>query len=159
MGTEIERKFLVVGDAWREAAHKATAIRQGYLVTDDAKRIAVRVRIKGDAANLNIKAVRGEDLAVRDEYEYPIPLGDAQTMLDTLCTGTRIDKVRYEVWVDGLLWEVDAFEGANAGLVVAEVELTDRDQAFAPPSWLGEEVTGDPRYLNQRLAEIPYTRW
>lgn len=158
MGTEIERKFLVVGNDWRAGA-KGTRIRQGYLLADKDRFIAIRVRVHGERANLNIKAVRGNDLAVRDEYEYPIPLADADTMLDTLCADPPIDKVRYEVHYEGMLWEIDEFEGANAGLVVAEIELDDRGQHFERPPWLGEEVSDDPRYLNQYLSTHPYREW
>ena len=158
MGTEIERKFLVVGDGWR-AGGEGTRIRQGYLMADDARRVAIRVRVHGERANLNIKAVRGDDLAVRDEYEYPIPLADADAMLDALCMDTPIEKVRHEVRHEGMVWEVDVFEGANAGLIVAEIELETRGQSFALPDWLGEEVSDDPRYLNQNLSKHPYREW
>jgi adenylate cyclase len=158
MGTEIERKFLVTGGEWRHGS-RGTRIRQGYLAVDDDRRMAIRVRIKGDKAYLNIKAVRGDDLAVRDEYEYGIPVEDANAMLDALCVRPPIDKVRHEVLHEGMLWEVDVFEGANAGLVVAEIELEDRDQPFARPAWLGEEVTDDPRFLNQSLSAHPYRDW
>jgi len=158
MGTEIERKFLVIGDDWREGA-RGTRIRQGYLFADAERRVAIRVRVHGERANLNIKAVHGDDLAVRDEYEYPIPVEDANAMLDTLCAHPPIDKVRHEVDYEGMLWEIDVFEGANEGLIVAEVELQKRAQEFARPPWLGREVSDDPRYLNQHLATNPYRNW
>jgi len=158
MGMEIERKFLVAGDGWRDGA-SATRIRQGYIMADAGRGIAIRIRVRGERANLNIKAVRGDDLAVRDEYEYPVPLEDAHAMLDTLCADPPIDKVRHEVHYEGMLWEIDVFEGANEGLIVAEIELDERAQAFARPPWLGAEVTGDPRYLNQYLSSHPYRDW
>jgi len=152
MAIEIERKFLVSGTAWKNAA--GVAFRQGYLNRD--KHRTVRVRVAGDAAFLTIKGVSVG--ATRSEFEYPIPLADAQALL-TLCDGPVIDKVRYRVEVDGTVWEVDAFAGDNAGLVVAEVELLREDQPFARPHWLGEEVTHDARYFNSNLASHPYRAW
>ena len=153
MSTEIERKFLVIEDSWRTG--EGTRYRQGYLSTD--KHRTVRVRLAGDDAWLTIKGIsRG---ATRAEYEYPIPREDAREMLDHLCREPLVEKVRYRVDYGGLTWEVDEFEGANSGLVVAEVELEREDQDFERPPWLGEEVTHDPRYFNASLVERPYTRW
>jgi adenylate cyclase len=152
---EIERKFLVTGEGWRAGAARAVPMRQGYLSGEDG-RASVRVRIEGERANLNIKAaVVG---STRAEYEYPIPAGDARSLLDTLCIGV-LQKTRHFVPQDGLTWEVDVFEGANAGLVVAEIELARADQPFARPGWLGPEVTGDRRYYNHHLALHPYSTW
>jgi len=161
MGIEIERKFLVVGDGWRLAAHKTSRMAQGYL--NDALALAagreqcsVRVRIVGARAFLNIKS--REIGPRRQEFEYPLPLEDAQAML-ALCSGGLIEKVRHDVSHDGHLWEVDEFLGDNHGLVVAEVELQSVDEPFALPAWAGKEVTEQSRYYNLALAEHPYGSW
>lgn len=155
MATEIERKFLVIGDAWRGAAAPGVRFRQGYLSATG--KASVRVRVEGEQANLNIKSAT---LGVRRlEFEYPIPLEDANQMLDGLCTGGIVEKTRYRVPVGGHTWEVDVFEGANAGLVVAEIELDHEDEVFAKPDWAGAEVSDDPRYYNVCLAEHPYSSW
>lgn len=152
MGIEIERKFLVVGDSWRQT--DAQRICQGYMNRDKLR--TVRVRIAGDAAFLTIKGrTQG---ATRAEFEYAIPLSDAQALL-SLCEGPLIDKRRHHVKVGGLLWEVDEFLGDNAGLVVAEIELDDEGQVFEAPSWLGAEVSHDPRYFNSNLARHPFRSW
>jgi len=154
MGVEIERKFLVRDDTWREGA-RGKAIRQGYLALGPP--VAVRVRISGAAAILNIKkAVLDIE---REEFEYAIPLDDAHTLLDGLCSGAVIEKTRFEITHAGVLWEVDEFHGANAGLIVAEVELASIDQHVVRPPWAGEEVSDDPRYLNTSLAQRPFREW
>lgn len=153
MGKEIERKFLVHGDAWREG--EGAEYWQGYLCTD--KERTVRVRTAGDRAWLTIKGItRG---ATRAEYEYEIPLEDGRQLLDELCAKPLIEKRRYRVTHDNLIWEIDEFFGDNEGLIVAEVELMSEDQAFEKPLWAGEEVTGDPRYYNANLVEKPYKQW
>lgn len=155
MGTEIERKFLVTGEAWRSAVRRESRFEQGYLaVTEDC---AVRVRIDGEQAALNIKNATLD--IERREYEYPIPVADAREMLANLCIGRALSKIRHYVDHDGDLWEVDVFEGDNEGLVLAEIELQSRDQPFSMPEWVGEEVSGDARYLNSSLAASPYRRW
>lgn len=152
MGIEIERKFLVQGTDWRAAP--GLRYTQGYLNRD--KQRTVRVRIAGDAAYLTVKgATQG---ASRAEFEYAIPLADAQQLLG-LCDGPLIDKIRRVVVHEGATWEVDEFLGDNAGLVVAEIELHSESQAFARPAWLGAEVTGDARYYNSNLAVTPFNRW
>ncbi|MCE4556052.1 CYTH domain-containing protein [Roseateles cellulosilyticus] len=154
MGIEIERKFLVRNDEWRQAAASATRFSQGYLSRDPAR--TVRVRIAGEAGWLTIKGrTRG---ATRAEFEYPIPLADAAELLG-LCDGPVVEKVRHLCVVDGMTWEVDEFVGANAGLVLAEIELASEQQAFTHPQWLGEDVTGDGRYVNANLAVRPFTSW
>jgi len=154
MALEIERKFLVRRGAWR-APDNGTHYRQGYLSTDPAR--SVRIRLAGERAWLTIK---GEtDGITRTEYEYPIPATDAHDMLDRLCKQPLIEKTRYRVEVAGLVWEVDEFDGANAGLVIAEVELAAADQHILLPDWIGEEVTDDPRYYNASLIANPFTRW
>ena len=152
MAIEIERKFLVQGQAWRTGA--GVLLCQGYLNRDKAR--TVRVRIAGDAAFLTVK---GQSVgATRLEFEYPVPVADARALL-ALCDGPWVEKTRYRVVYQGTTWEVDEFAGANAGLVVAEVELAHEDQPFARPNWLGEEVTHDTRYFNSNLASHPYCTW
>ena len=154
MGTEIERKFLVINDAWRG---RGTAERcvQGYLAFGPP--VAVRVRIMGGVATLNVKTATVS--ITRHEFEYEIPIADAEALLRTSCVGTAIEKTRHCVEYGGKTWEVDAFEGANAGLVVAEIELASEDEPFERPPWVGAEVSGDPRYLNTCLCQRPYTQW
>ena len=155
MAEEIERKFLVTNDSWREHVIRHSKMRQGYL--NDTKQSSVRVRVAGDKAYLNIKSAT---LGVyRKEYEYAIPVNDANEMLSELAQQPLIEKTRYYVKHADHLWEVDVFEGDNAGLVVAEVELDHEEEAFERPPWAGEEVSGDPRYYNVCLAKHPYKAW
>ncbi|MHB8811019.1 MAG: CYTH domain-containing protein [Desulfobulbaceae bacterium] len=154
MGIEIERKFLVIGTAWKEKA-TPVACRQGYLCPGSG--VTVRVRTMGGRGFLTVKGP-GAGLA-RPEYEYEIPVDEAGEMLDLLCVKPLIVKERYRVVHDGLVWEVDEFGGENRGLVLAEVELAHPDQAVSLPAWVGREVSGDPRYYNASLAGNPYVRW
>ena len=151
---EIERKFLVTGDAWRALA-EGTVYRQGYLST--VKERTVRVRTIGNKGFLTIKGITVK--ASRVEYEYEIPQADAEELLDNLCEQPLVEKSRYKIPFQGLIWEVDAFAGVNQGLVVAEVELQDEEQTFAKPDWVGMEVTEDPRYYNSNLIAKPFTTW
>jgi len=152
---EIERKFLIAGEAWREAAYQQKHFAQGYF--NDSGRASVRVRIEDETANLNIKAaVIG---SARAEYEYEIPLPDAREMLASLCLTEPVEKTRYWVEHDGHTWEIDVFEGANAPLIVAEIELEAADETFTRPDWLGQEITDDKRYYNHALAFAPYRDW
>jgi adenylate cyclase len=155
MAQEIERKFLVTGDGWRDASIERHDIRQGYLAT--GKRAAVRVRIANGRAILNIKAAV-LDIA-RDEFEYEIPLHEGEAIVENLCEGAVIEKTRHVLEHQGVTWEVDEFHGANGGLIVAEVELESASQTFERPAWLGDEVSGDPRYLNCNLVHKPYREW
>jgi adenylate cyclase len=155
MGIEIERKFLLKDDSWRQAADAGMHLVQGYLI--GGKQASVRVRIEGEHAFLNIK---GATLGMRrHEYEYAIPVQEAQALLEDLCEKPLIDKVRYHVTHAGMLWEIDVFSRENTGLVVAEIELTHETQPFERPDWLGEEVTEDPRYYNVSLVKHPYKDW
>jgi CYTH domain-containing protein len=154
MGTEIERKFLLKGDAWRALA-RGTAYRQGYLST--VKERTVRVRTVGERGFLTVKGVTTG--VRRAEFEYEIPRADADAMLDDLCERPLIEKTRYRIEHGGLVWEVDEFFGENAGLVLAEVELDSESQKIALPGWVGEEVSGDPRYFNANLIKNPYSTW
>lgn len=152
MAIEIERKFLVVGDAWRDAP--AVFYSQGYLNRDKAR--TVRVRIAGEEAFLTIKGTSVG--ASRAEFEYPIPLWDARELL-AMCEQPLIEKNRRKIFYHEFVWEVDEFLGENRGLVVAEIELPAEDAVFTLPEWVGEEVTGDVRYFNSNLSRIPFTRW
>ena len=161
MGIEIERKFLVISDAWRAAAHEVVPMAQGYLndlamVEGGAQKASVRVRIEGDSAYLNLKSRdRGH---TRQEFNYPIPVDEARSLL-ALCVGGLIDKRRHYVRHEGHLWEVDEVLGESAGLVVAEIELQHADEAFALPAWAGKQVTDSLRYYNLALASQPYSQW
>ncbi len=154
MGVEIERKFLLRGHAWRSLGQPAL-LRQGYLSL--APERVVRVRIEGEQAFLTIK---GPSVgAARGEWEYPIPLADAQFFLDHLCEQPILEKYRRRIPFGGMTWEVDEFLGVNAGLVVAEIELTSENQAFAKPDWIGAEVTSDARFYNVNLTKHPFSVW
>jgi adenylate cyclase len=154
MGIEIERKFLLASDDWRAQVERSEPMDQGYL---GGERASVRVRIAGSGACLNIKSKqRG---ATRLEFEYPVPVDEARQMLDALALPGRIAKRRHYVRHAGHLWEIDEFEGDNAGLVVAEIELQHEDEEFVLPPWLGAEVTHELRYYNAALAQHPYCRW
>ena len=153
MAQEIERKFLLKNDAWRSA--KGTRYRQGYL--NSAKERVVRVRTIDDKGYLTVKGLTVG--ATRLEFEYEIPMEEADQMLDELCEQPLIEKNRYKVEHAGLVWEIDEFFGKNQGLIVAEVELQSEDQDFLKPAWVGEEISGDPRYFNSNLIQHPYTQW
>lgn len=156
MSLEIERKYLVVTSLWQRP-EGGVRIRQGYVATQDGT--TVRVRIAGDKAFLTLK-----DHAVgltRHEFEYEIPVADAVTLLDTMCTKPQVDKIRSRIPAaePGLVWEVDEFLGDNAPLVTAEIELPSEDTPFTKPAWVGADVTDDHRYKNNNLAQTPYGTW
>ena len=149
MARETERKFRVEGEGWRSAATGSHALVQAYLALGDKAEVRLRIS-DGQSAWLTIKS--GGAALTRAEFEYPVPVPDARAMLP-LCTGTPISKRRYTVPAgQGLVWEIDAFEGSLAGLVLAEIELADPAQEFARPAWLGREVTGEAAYYNAALA-------
>ena len=152
MGKEIERKFLVREGSWRHA--RGIPYRQGYL--NSAKERVVRVRTIDDKGYLTIKGITVG--ASRMEFEYEIPLRDANELLN-ICEKPLIEKTRYKVEDGGVVWEIDEFAGDNQGLIVAEVELQSEDQPFSKPDWVAAEVTGDPRYFNSNLIKNPYTAW
>jgi adenylate cyclase len=154
MGIEIERKFLIKNDSWRALA-EGTQYRQGYLNSE--KERVVRVRTINDKGFLTIKGITTG--ATRVEYEYEISDTDATEMLNELCEKPLIEKNRYKIDFEGLIWEVDEFFGENQGLIVAEVELESEDQPFEKPEWVGEEVTGDSKYFNSNLIQNPYLKW
>lgn len=154
MAIEIERKFLLKNDVWRQQVATSSRIIQGYL---GGTRASVRVRIEEDYATLNVKSRQLG--TTRQEYEYAIPLSDAHQMLETLTEPGAIDKTRHRVPVRDVVFEIDEFHGDNTGLVVAEVELQTENQDFPLPVWLGEEVTNEERYYNVALATRPYRSW
>jgi len=157
MAVEIERKFLVASEAWRgQSEGKPRVFRQAYLALSERTGVRVRLDETDDAAWLCVKERKIG--ASRGEFEYPVPLADARAMLK-LTTGHVIEKCRFLVPHDGHVWEVDEFEGANVGLVVAEIELKREDEGFSHPAWLGEEVTGEERYYNASLALFPWRDW
>ncbi len=154
MAKEIERKYLVKGDAWRKLA-QGVPYRQGYLST--VKERTVRVRTVGDEGFLTIKGVSVG--ATRSEYEYKIPAADANEMLTNLCEKPLVEKNRYKIKAGPVTWEIDEFLGDNEGLIVAEVELQSEDQKVDLPDWIGQEVTGKPEYFNSNLTKKPYKTW
>ena len=161
MAIEIERKFLVISEAWRAQAHHRLRIAQAYLNDSEAlasgrEQCSVRIRITGESANINIKSRKAG--ARRQEFEYPIPLADAESLMRLACEG-RIEKVRHLVHLGGHLWEIDEFAGDNVGLVVAEIELQHEDEPFDRPDWLGAEVTDCLRFYNMALAARPFHHW
>jgi adenylate cyclase len=154
MATEIERKFLVIGEQWRSLGERQRYC-QGYLPTQEA--VTVRVRIVGERAYLTLKGpTQGMS---RSEFEYDIPVQDADILLKTLCQKPWIEKWRYRIPLGDLVWEVDEFLGENQGLIIAEVELTSEDQTLELPDWIGQEVTSDRRYYNSNLVKNPYQQW
>jgi adenylate cyclase len=161
MAIEIERKFLVVGDAWRAQVTRSQRMAQGYLndpgaLREGREQASMRIRVAGGDAWLNLKSrVIGPS---RQEFEYAIPLTDAEALL-ALCMGGRIEKTRHYIPHAGLVFEIDEFDGDNSGLILAEVELPREDFAFDRPTWLGIEVTHEPRYYNSSLAERPFAQW
>ena len=154
MHEEIERKFLVKNDGWREKA-EPVLFRQGYIARTIER--VVRVRIAGELGTLTVKVKIGQ--ITRSEYEYTIPLEDAHLLLNSLSPNEIIEKNRYTFEDCGHIWEVDEFLGANQGLVVAEVELKTENEYVEPPHWLGEEVSKISRYLNVQIAQEPYETW
>ncbi|MBI9088701.1 MAG: CYTH domain-containing protein [Desulfobacterium sp.] len=155
MGIEIERKFLLKNDAWKKSDAKPLVLKQGYI--KNSKESVVRIRTSGSTGFITVKGRTRN--AKRLEYEYEIPVKDAEEMLDKLCDKPLVEKKRYTIDHGGFQWSVDQFLGANLGLVVAEIELETEEQAFEPPSWIGKEVTEDPRYFNSNLIASPYSNW
>ena len=155
MAIEIEHKFLLANDDWRKQIDRSVQYRQGYLTSSPSS--SIRVRISDDRAWLNIKsATIGSH---RYEFEYEIPQTDAIEMLSKLCTKPLIEKTRHIIFSNGNTWEIDEFFGDNAGLIVAEIELSEIGEEFIRPSWLGKEVTDDLRYYNNNLAKHPFREW
>jgi adenylate cyclase len=155
VATEIERKFLVKNDLWKDSVVDESTLKQGYLA--NLPNVSVRVRIANGRAMLTIKGASSG--IQRAEFEYEIPLGDADAMLEQIAERPFIDKTRYRVESGNHTWELDVFAGENRGLVLAEVELDEADEAFEVPVWAGDEVSEDPRYYNASLVKHPYTQW
>ena len=154
MAQEIERKFLLENEEWRDLVIDSFSLRQGYLSTTPES--TVRVRIRDSKAMLTIKS---KNIGIRrNEYEYQIPLKDAEEML-LLCPDPLIEKVRYIVTIGIHTWEIDKFSGDNNGLAIAEIELDSEDEPFDKPAWLGVEVSDDTRYFNSNLVLTPYSKW
>ena len=153
---EIERKFLLVSDNYKKEAYKQTKIIQGFLNTD--KERAVRIRIMGAEAFITVKGISNKEGTTRFEWEKEIPLEEAKMLLK-LCEPNLIEKIRYEVKVGFHFFEIDEFFGENEGLIMAEIELSEENEEFIKPDWLGKEVTGDVRYYNSQLSKIPYRNW
>lgn len=155
MAIEIERKFLVKHEGWRSQVDPGQLYRQGYLPTQAGT--TVRIRTVGLQGYLTIK---GSTSGIsRAEYEYAIPLADAEAMLDTLCDSALIEKTRYRLTWGNVVWEIDEFLGTNQGLILAEVELKTENQRLELPDWVGQEVTDDSRYFNANLVRYPYCQW
>tara|TARA_B100000795_G_C22395267_1_gene284967 strand:- start:3 stop:476 length:474 start_codon:yes stop_codon:yes gene_type:complete len=153
---EIERKFLLVSDNYKKEAYKQTKIIQGFLNTH--KERAVRIRIMGAEAFITVKGISNKEGTTRFEWEKEIPLEEAKMLLK-LCEPNLIEKIRYEVKVGFHFFEIDEFFGENEGLIMAEIELSEENEEFIKPDWLGKEVTGDVRYYNSQLSKIPYRNW
>ena len=154
MPVEIERKFTIANDSWRSMVNASRRVKQGYFASQGP---TMRLRVQSNEAFLTIK---GPTTGLsRDEYEYAIPVQDAEEMLQAFCIQPYIDKTRHLVAHDGLTFEVDEFHGANAGLIVAEVELQSENQTFSRPDWLGEDVSMDTRYRNLALVFHPFSHW
>ena len=155
MATEIERKFLVTSDHWKQQITRTIPIQQGYFCLTE--RVSIRVRITDKQATLNFKSV---NVGIQHtEYEYEIPIADARQMLELFCQQPIIEKTRYLLPDHGLTWEIDVFEARNSGLIIAEIELESVNQAIELPDWIGKEVTDDKRYYNPWLCKHPYRQW
>jgi len=154
MGVEIERKYLVAGDTWKSEVLQSFKLKQGYLQTEPER--TVRIRTSGDKAFLTIKG-KTEGVS-RVEFEYEVPMEEALELLK-LSANAPIEKTRHIIKADGHVWEIDVFEGVNHGLVLAEVELQSEDEQIVLPSWIGPEVSDDPRYFNSYLSQNPFNEW
>lgn len=154
LGIEIERKYLVKSNEWKSLGIRKL-YQQGYLLIDIKR--TIRVRSIEEKAFITIK---GASTGIRrNEFEYEIPIEDARLILETLCEKPFIEKYRTKVELLDLIWEVDEFIGENEGLVIAEVELKNENQKIILPGWIGEEVSGNPRYNNSYLVKHPYKTW
>lgn len=153
---EIERKFLVKSDDFKNEAYQHQVISQGYLNSNPARN--VRIRIKGPKAFITVKGISNETGLSRFEWEKEINVEEASMLLE-LCEPGKIEKIRHLVKCGSHTYEVDEFHGENAGLLIAEIELKQEDENFEKPSWLGEEVTGDVRFYNSQLIKQPYNTW
>ncbi len=155
MAIEIERKFLILNDDWKDLEHTFKYYQQAYFC--NTSKVSVRVRTTDDKAWMSFKSATVE--ISRFEYEYEVPLDDAKHMMAKFSTGSIISKTRYFVPIDTHIWEIDSFEGDNKGLIVAEIELKHVDEDFVKPTWVGKEVSDDVRYFNSNLVTYPYKDW
>ena len=154
MTVEIERRFLLADDSWREVADEPLVLQQGYLSVE--KERTIRVRIIGSQAWLTLKGYISD--MTRSEFEYEIPLAHAQAMMADMCP-FKVEKYRYRVEFEGFVYEIDEYFGDNAPLIVAEIELPSEDTEFPKPSWLGKEITADGKFTNAYLSKHPYSSW
>ena len=154
MALEIERKFKVANDSWRDSVTRSTSLRQGYVSTNPEA--TVRVRLENGVGTLTIKS-KTKGIS-RNEFEYDIPSSEA-TQLLRLCEGPLIEKARHRVTIGQHTWEIDEFIGDNQGLIIAEIELSSKDESFDKPAWLGKEVSDDARYYNSSLVAHPFSQW
>ncbi len=154
MSVEIERRFLLKNAAWREQVTASVVMRQGYLSVE--KEHTIRIRVIGDEAWLTVKGFISD--VSRHEFDYPIPKSDAETMLNALCPFV-LDKTRHLVTVDHATFEIDEYQGENAPLIVAELELPDEAAPYPTPAWLGTEITADGRFSNAYLSKHPFATW
>ena len=154
MGIEIERKFLITNNGWKKGAKYSTC-RQGYIFAE--KKGVVRIRVIDQIGFVTIKSAPVG--LTRQEYEYEIPLADANAMLEDLCDKYIVEKKRYKIKFGNHVWEIDEFTGHNEGLVLAEIELSNENETFKPPPWIGEEVSLDPKYHNSNLSKYPFNQW
>jgi len=157
MAIEIERKFLVKNELWKTQVETKKHLKQGYFTEGGSR--SIRVRTNGKAAFINIKKKLNDNGISRLEFEYEIPYADAEQLLEQVVIQPIIDKVRYKVLNDGMIWDLDIFAGDNAGLMIAEIELEDINQAFQIPAWAGKEVSDDMRYYNMNLIAHPFKQW
>jgi len=155
MAYEIERKFLTLSDDWRDQAYKVLNVKQAYFC--NTEKASLRIRITDQNGYISSKSMTRS--IRRHEFEYQIPLHDAEFMLENMCSGSPIIKKRHLIKLDQHVWEVDEFFGDNEGLVVAEIELAHEQESYTRPSWLGEEVSDDIRYVNISLVFNPYKHW
>ncbi|WP_111683310.1 CYTH domain-containing protein [Winogradskyella tangerina] len=153
---EIERKFLVISDQFKNEAFDSYSIKQGFLNSHEER--TVRVRLKKGKGFLTVKGKSSEDGLSRFEWENEIASEEAESLLK-LCEPTIIDKIRYEVRMKDHIYEIDEFYGDNDGLIIAEIELNSKDETFIKPDWLGEEVTGQVKYYNSQLSKQPFKHW
>ena len=155
MAFEIERKFLVTSDNWRDEVYKIIEIKQAYFC--NTAKASLRIRVTDQDAFISSKSMSRS--ITRHEFEYAIPKHDAEFMLENMCEGSAVIKTRRLVKYGAHIWEIDEFHGDNDGLVVAEIELDYEDEAFEKPLWLGQEVSDDIRYLNISLVNHPFKNW
>ena len=155
MKIEIERKFLVKDQVWRNLTKEVKFIKQGYLSSCESR--VVRIRTVDDKAFITVKGLATENS--RKEFEYELPFTDANIMLEELCEKPLIEKNRHKIEAVDFIWEVDEFFAENKGLIVAEVELDSIDKEIIIPPWIGEEVSKDWKYSNSNLLKNPYCNW